>query len=32
MVELKSLELDGMTPLAALQKISEWQRQAGELN
>ncbi|HEY6537691.1 MAG TPA: DNA mismatch repair protein MutS [Candidatus Dormibacteraeota bacterium] len=30
MVELERLQVDGMTPLEALQKIAEWQRQAGE--
>ena len=30
MVELEQLQLDGMTPLEALQKIAQWQRQAGE--
>ncbi|HVB52806.1 MAG TPA: DNA mismatch repair protein MutS [Candidatus Acidoferrales bacterium] len=30
MVELEHLEIDGMTPLEALQKIAQWQRQAGE--
>jgi DNA mismatch repair protein MutS len=29
-VELGELQLDGMTPLEALQKLAEWQRQAGE--
>jgi len=29
-VELGELELDGMTPLEALQKLADWQRQAGE--
>ncbi len=32
MVELKGLEIDGMTPLEALKKIADWQRQAGELS
>jgi DNA mismatch repair protein MutS len=32
MVELGRLQVDGMTPLEALQKIAEWQRQAGENN
>jgi len=31
-LELEGLELDGMTPLEALQKIAQWQRQAGERN
>jgi hypothetical protein len=30
MVELGRLQVDGMTPLEALQKIADWQRQAGE--
>ncbi|MFZ0169721.1 MAG: DNA mismatch repair protein MutS [Candidatus Dormiibacterota bacterium] len=30
MVELGELQLDGMTPLEALQKLADWQRQAGE--
>jgi DNA mismatch repair protein MutS len=30
MVELESLQVDGMTPLQALEKIAEWQRQAGQ--
>jgi len=30
MVELGELELDGMTPLEALQKLADWQRQAGD--
>ncbi|MGH7642856.1 MAG: DNA mismatch repair protein MutS [Candidatus Dormibacteria bacterium] len=30
MVELEQLEVDGMTPLEALQKIARWQRLAGE--
>jgi hypothetical protein len=30
MVELGGLELDGMTPLEALQKLADWQRQAGD--
>jgi DNA mismatch repair protein MutS len=30
MVELEQLRIEGMTPLEALQKIAEWQRQAGE--
>ncbi|MGH7666997.1 MAG: DNA mismatch repair protein MutS [Candidatus Dormibacteria bacterium] len=30
MVELGQVEVDGMTPLQALQKIAEWQRRAGE--
>ncbi|HVB14078.1 MAG TPA: DNA mismatch repair protein MutS [Candidatus Dormibacteraeota bacterium] len=30
MVELEHIEIDGMTPLEALQKIAEWQRQVGE--
>jgi DNA mismatch repair protein MutS len=29
-VELGELELEGMTPLEALQKLAEWQRRAGE--
>ncbi|MGA8426222.1 MAG: DNA mismatch repair protein MutS, partial [Candidatus Dormiibacterota bacterium] len=29
-VELGELHLDGMTPLEALQKLADWQRQAGE--
>lgn len=32
MVELEQLKVDGMTPLEALQKIADWQRQAGERN
>ena len=32
MLELEGLRVDGMTPLEALQKIAEWQRQAGESN
>jgi DNA mismatch repair protein MutS len=30
MVELGELKLDGMTPLEALQKLAQWQRQTGE--
>jgi DNA mismatch repair protein MutS len=30
MIELGELQLEGMTPLEALQKLAAWQRQAGE--